>query len=291
MLAASLGAAERSPSELGLAYDTGWAHDENSGNGYAYFSAKTFVDCAHTRVGYRQSADIFTGGYAHAADGRVLSYADMGVLLENDDLAPGELARPNKVQLYGQASTSAGLGLLRFANAPDAPQHVDDVACNTQLTLTFFVASASEIDVRYDGTFVPKRGGVPFTGSVTARIAGFVPADGWSASCAFCAVRRVDTLAVGSGDRTRPGAYFGVLDRLGSRQPVEPWTGSVEGRYVAGTPGEKNSYALRPFAAIARDIVNSPRDAERLPQLRPAFLIRGEGTADERIGLDERQRS
>jgi len=288
-LVAASGATPQPLEHLGLAYRTGWSHDEHTAGGFAYFSAKTFVDCAHTRVGYRQSADIFTGGYAHDAHGGLLSYADMGVLLENDGLARGELARPDKVQLYGQASTTASARLLRFVDGPDAPQRRFDVVCDTPLRLTFFVASPAEVDVRYQGTFVAKRGKrTPFTGSLTARIRGFAAADGWSVTCAFCAVRRVDTLAVGSGGPTRPGAYFGILDARGRREPVAWWSDSEAGRYVARPAGARASYQRGPFAAAARDIIDAPQNARTAPRGRPAFLIRGEGTANERIGLDQR---
>ncbi len=282
-------AAEQRADVRGFAYATGWAHDENSGDGFSYFAARTFVDCAHTRVGYRQSADILTGAYSHARDGRVLSYADLGVLLQNDGLAPGHLGRPNKVQLYGQASTRAHARLLRFPNGPHAAQRAFNVACDTVLAFAFFVASSGDLVVRYTGTFVPKHGSRRFAGSVVLRITGFVGADGWSARCERCAVRRVNTMAVNGGPPTRPGAYFAVVTGADVRRPAGWWKSSVEGRYTAGPPGDPHSYVLRPFSARRADIVDMPPDGERRPAGRPAFLLRGAGTPNMAIGLDERE--
>jgi hypothetical protein len=276
------------PGGNGLAFATGWSHDENSGNGYTYFSARTFVDCAHTRIGFRQSADLFTGAYAHDARGNLLSYADLGILLENDDLAPGELGRPNKVQLYGQGSTAGGADLLRFTQRGDAPQRFFNVVCDTPLRMTAWIARADRIDIRYEGTFVAKSGGKPFHGTLHAAIVGFVAADGWSPACTRCAVRRVTTLAVSSGSPTRPGAYFGIRDVRGFRTPTVYWANAVEGAYAGGEPGNVASYALAPFTARARDIVNAPADALTVPRGRPAFIIRQQGEATEYIGLDQR---
>ncbi len=280
--------AAAAPAALGLAYDTGWAHDENSGNGYSYFSSSVFVDCAHTRVGYRQSADILTGAYSHDLVGNVLSYADMGVILENDSLAPGDIAQPNKVQLYAQASTTASKELLRMSNADPAPQRAYYVACDSELKLTFWVASPSELRIRYEGTFLPKRGGEPYRGTLDAAIDGFVAEDGWSANCGTCAVRRAATLAVSSGGPTRPGAYFGISDGALRRQPRVRWNDSLEGAYRTGSPGDPASYAIVPFHARKRDIVDSPANGQSVPRDRPAFVIKNEGAEDAAFGLDQR---
>ena len=269
-------------------FDTGWTHEENSAFGRSYFSAKTFVDCAHTRIGYKQSADIFTGGYTHDASGRAIAYADMGILLENDALAPGQIAAPNKVQLYGQGSTNGGAQLLRLSNDGNASQRFFNVVCDTPLTLTFWVESDRKISIRYEGTFVSKFGGKPFTGTLAAAIDGFAPEDGWSAPCARCQVRRVTTMAVSSGAPTRPGAYFAMDDVDGKREPVGMWQHSIIGSYRSGTPGEAASYALTPFASHARDVNDEPRDAQRLPARRPRFVIRHQGEPDEAFGLDQR---
>lgn len=269
-------------------FDTGWTHEENSAYGRSYFSATTFVDCAHTRVGYRQSADIFSGGYTHDASGKQISYADMGILLENNDLAPGEIAAPNKVQLYGQGSTNGGTQLNRYTNAGHAPQRFFNVACDTPLRITFWVADERRIFVRYDGTFASKFGGKRFTGSLTASIDGFVPQDGWTTRCERCQVRRVTTMAVSSGGPTRPGAYFAMRDVDGSREPVGVWRDSVAGTYVSGPPGEAASYAIAPFTSIARDVNDQPLDAQRAPAGPPIFVIRHQGEPDETFGLDQR---
>ncbi len=281
-------AATVAPAALGLSYDTGWAHDENSGNGYSYFSTSVFVDCAHTRVGYRQSADILTGAYAHDRSGNVLSYADMGVILENDSLAPGDIAKPNKVQLYAQASTTASRALLRLNDAGPAPQRAYDVACDSELRLTFWVASTSELDIRYDGTFIAKNGGATYRGSLEGAIDGFVAQDGWSPSCGTCAVRRATTLAVSSGGPTRDGAYFGIDDRPPHRRAEVRWTHSLEGMYRDGTPGDPASYAIVPFHARGRDIVDSPSNGQSVPRDRPAFVIENAGAEDAAFGLDQR---
>jgi hypothetical protein len=276
------------PATLGLAYDTGWAHDENSGNGYSYFSSSVFVDCAHTRVGYRQSADILTGAYSHDLAGNVLSYADMGVILENDSLAPGRLAQPDKVQLYAQASTTASKELLRMSNADPAPQRAYYVACDSDLKLTFWVASPSELRIRYEGTFLPKHGGPPYRGAVEAAMDGFAAQDRWSVNCSTCAVRRAATLAVSSGGPTRPGAYFGISDGELHRQPRVCWTDSLEGTYRDGPPGDPSSYAIVPFHARKRDIVDSPANGQSVPHDRPAFVIESEGAENAAFGLDQR---
>ena len=266
-----------SPAALGLSYDTGWAHDENSGNGYTYFSTTVFVDCANTRVGYRQSADILTGAYSHDPAGNVLSYADMGVIMQNDSLVPGETARPNKVQLYAQASTTVNKDLLRMSTSGTAPQRSYYVACDSELELTFWIASATELKVRYEGTFIAKRGGATYRGALEASVEGFVPQDGWLPNCTTCAVRRAATLAVSSGSPTRAGARTRVR-----------WARSMEGRFRDGTPGDASSYAIVPFHAAKRDIVDSPANGQSVPHERPAFVIEGEGEENATFGLDQR---
>jgi hypothetical protein len=279
---------DRVPSALGAVYRTGWAHDENSGYGFSYFRARTFVDCAHTRIGARQSADLFTGAYAHDAAGNVTSYLDAGILMQRDGLRSGELAVPDKVQMYAQASTAGTSRVLRYDDARPAAQLAYHVVCDTPLEIMMWIASSAEIDVAYAGTFRDKTSGAIERRRFVVRVRGFVSSDGWSPVCERCAVRRVVTLAVAEGAPTRVGSYVGIASDGANRIPTIPWDSSVRGAYRDGAPGSPSSYDLEPFEPATRDVVDAPSFGRERPLGRPAILIERPSPASERVGLDER---
>ena len=95
-------------------------------------------------------------------------------------------------------------------------------------------------------------------------------------------------MALSSGGPTRVGAYFGIGERASHRQPRVRWTDSLEGTYRDGPPGDPSSYAIVPFHARKRDIVDSPANGQSVPRDRPAFVIENEGAENAAFGLDQR---